>query len=145
MKGEAEQITWFDLDSCAGKTSQVPSAQDCPKARISESSWKKQPELLTADYQFLDLRAGHGGLLGAFWETNSPSLGGYWTLNTGPAPHSGAAGSSLWQILLRIVPLKYYLSKRACLGILRRASVRGKELPTQLEEALKIQAELTQM
>lgn len=37
---------------------------------------------------------------------------------------------------------KYYLSKVACIGILRRAFERGKELPQKLERALKIQAGL---
>lgn len=35
---------------------------------------------------------------------------------------------------------KYYLSKKACLGILRRSELRGKELPKQLKTALEIQA-----
>jgi len=34
------------------------------------------------------------------------------------------------------VPRKYYLSQKACLGILRRAEKRGKELPAVLKEAL---------
>ena len=34
---------------------------------------------------------------------------------------------------------KYYLSARACLGILRRAEKRGKELPKELKEALERQ------
>lgn len=37
---------------------------------------------------------------------------------------------------------KYYLSKTACLGILRRAKEKGKELPAQLKVALEIQADL---
>ena len=99
---------------------------------------------LTAEYLYFDFREGyHGSLLGPCWEINSPSLGAYWILNTGPAPPSGGAGSSLSQILEGTVPEKYYLSKTACLGILRRAKTRGKELPPQLEAALKVQAELT--
>lgn len=35
------------------------------------------------------------------------------------------------------VPMRYYLSEKACLGILRRAEKRGKKLPPALEEALK--------
>ena len=35
------------------------------------------------------------------------------------------------------VPRKYYLSPKACLGILRRAEKRGKELPKVLEDALR--------
>ena len=44
------------------------------------------------------------------------------------------------QILQIGVPEKYYLSQKACLGILRRASLRGKVLPPLLEKALKMQA-----
>lgn len=37
---------------------------------------------------------------------------------------------------------KYYLSRKACLGILRRARKRGKELPATLELALEMQSGL---
>ena len=43
--------------------------------------------------------------------------------------------STLSQILQGSVPEKYYLSSRACEGILRRAQRRGKELPPMLKEA----------
>lgn len=42
------------------------------------------------------------------------------------------------------VPQRYYLSPKACLGILRRASVRGKELPPVLKAALERQASAEQ-
>lgn len=42
------------------------------------------------------------------------------------------------------MPEKYYLSKTACEGILRRASERGKELPEKLKRALEIQAGIVQ-
>lgn len=48
--------------------------------------------------------------------------------------------STLSQILQADVPEKYYLSQKACLGILRRASARGKELPEVLRIALEQQA-----
>jgi hypothetical protein len=35
------------------------------------------------------------------------------------------------------LPQRFYLSQKACAGILRRAEKRGKELPPMLEEALK--------
>lgn len=35
------------------------------------------------------------------------------------------------------VPQKYFLSERACRGILRRAAKRGKKLPAVLEQALR--------
>jgi len=48
--------------------------------------------------------------------------------------------SSLSQILEEHPPRKYYLSRKACLGILRRSAERGKGLPAKLKEALEIQA-----
>ena len=63
-------------------------------------------------------------------------------LNTGPAPLNGGAVSTLSQILEDSPPRKYYLSRTACLGILRRAEERGKELPAQLKSALMAQAGL---
>jgi hypothetical protein len=48
----------------------------------------------------------------------------------------------LSRILQGTVHQKYYLSKTACLGILRRAKKRGKMLPLILEKALKLQAGL---
>ena len=91
----------------------------------------------------LDLTPGRGNLLGeSYWEILSPWLGGSWTLNTGVSPREGRV-SSLSRILEDSPPRKYYLSRKACLGILRRASERGKPLPSQLEAALKAQAGLT--
>ena len=62
-------------------------------------------------------------------------------LNSGVSP-SVARESALSQILQDDPPRKYYLSKTACLGILRRAEARGKELPPQLRDALILQAGL---
>ena len=88
----------------------------------------------------LDLTPGAGNLLGLpFWEINSAWLGESWMLNSGVSP-SEERESSLSRILQDEVPSKYYLSRTACLGILRRAEARGKELPPQLREALILQA-----
>ena len=62
-------------------------------------------------------------------------------LNTRVRPNAEQE-SILSQILMVNVPQKYYLSPKACLGILRRASVRGKKLPEVLELALKKQAQV---
>lgn len=48
--------------------------------------------------------------------------------------------SCLSEILQTGVDAKYYLSSKACIGILRRAAVRGKELPEVLRLALERQA-----
>ncbi|HBR08658.1 MAG TPA: hypothetical protein DD735_07170 [Clostridiales bacterium] len=60
--------------------------------------------------------------------------------STGELPNEENV-STLSQILQADVPGKYYLSPKACLGILRRASARGKELPEILKAALERQAQ----
>ena len=45
-------------------------------------------------------------------------------------------------ILQADAPERYYLSKKACEGILRRAAKRGKQLPPMLKEALEAQCRL---
>lgn len=141
MSGAVEQLTLFDLDTCAGRTSQEHSVQ--PKEKTSASSSRRSSELKTAPVQCLDLTPGAGNLLGqSFWEINSAWLGVSWTLSTGVSPNA-VKECSLSQILQADPPRKYYLSRTACLGILRRAETRGKELPFQLKQALQIQAGVT--
>jgi DNA (cytosine-5)-methyltransferase 1 len=64
-------------------------------------------------------------------------------LNIGECPNEENE-SFLSQILQDSPPEKYYLSQKACTGILRRAKERGKTLPPMLEQALKAQASRVQ-
>lgn len=59
--------------------------------------------------------------------------------NIGESP-SVVVESSLSQILEDNAQEKYYLSPKACVGILHRAEHRGKDLPTRLKAALENQA-----
>ena len=139
---EAEQLSMFGQDLWYGRTCPAPSARERQRAKTSESFWRRSSALNAIPFQSLDLTPGAGNLLGEFyWELISPWRGGASTLNTGVSPRD-AKESSLSQILQADPPLKYYLSPKACLGILRRAFERGKELPKKLERALKIQAGL---
>ena len=139
---EVEQLSMFGQDLWYGKMFPAPLVQERPKARTSGSFWKRSSALNAIPFQSLDLTPGAGNLLGEFyWELISPWRGGASTLNTGVSPRD-AKESSLSQILQADPPLKYYLSPKACLGILRRAVERGKELPKKLERALRIQAGL---
>lgn len=63
-------------------------------------------------------------------------------LNTSewPSVEEGSSVCSLAEILEPQVAPKYFLSVKACSGILRREGKRGKKLPAQLEEALKVGA-----
>lgn len=63
-------------------------------------------------------------------------LGESLTLNIGEYP-SVENESTLSEILEDNVPEKYYLSPKACLGILRRAKNKGRKLPDNLRIALE--------
>lgn len=121
--------------SLFGKT--YPEHSAPTEEKISEPCWKNLPAWNNQTLQFLDLRVG--GADGAKPE-KSPETDGLWlgdslTLNTGESPNA-VKELLLSQILEDNVPQKYYLSARACQGILTRASRRGKKLPELLEAAL---------
>ena len=135
--------------SLFGKMFPERSVQTAEKT--SAPCWKNLPAWNNQTLQFLDLRGGADGAK----PEQSPETDGAWlgdslTLNTGEkpsmtavqevcsawGPHSAAKESLLSQILEVNAPEKYFLSTRACRGILTRASRRGKKLPDLLETAL---------
>lgn len=84
-------------------------------------------------------RLPRGGAGGAKLE-QSPETDGLWhgdssTLNIGESPNVESVSLLSW-ILEDNVPQKYYLSAKACQGILTRTSRRGKKLQELLETAL---------
>ena len=105
------------------------------KGRISAECLKKSQK---PTFQCLIVEDGQQ----AEWleASQEVQLGDSWTLNTGECP-SVENVSTLYTILTENVPQKYYLSAKACLGILRRAEQRGRTLPEVLETALKQQAQ----
>ena len=125
------QMTMLDLD-----TAERGGAPSKRRPRKSDSA------LVSIPYFHLDLLSSPVDLFGQrHWEFRSPWREGKRPLNTGAAPRRPIR-VSLSGILEAYPALKYYLSKTACLGILRRAFERGKELPKMLARALKIQAGL---
>jgi hypothetical protein len=65
------------------------------------------------------------------------SSGQYWMRNS-TTWRNGASACSLSSILeTGAIDPRYYLTQRACAGILRRAENRGKELPPMLRRALE--------
>ena len=107
--------------------------------KISGLSSKQLSELKKKGCRCLRLKITDGQRRTYIWETDGAWLTEFSTLNTGAFPSEGQE-STLSQILMAAVPEKYYLSPKACLGILRRASARGKELPEVLKKALERQA-----
>src|SRR5574344_503395 len=106
---------------------------------ISDASLSQYARLSMKPYLSLNLR--NGNQQDKLWETITPLPGESSMLNTGVS-HKEENASSLSQILQTGVPEKYYLSQKACLGILKRASNRGKVLPTVLKQALERQVQM---
>lgn len=68
------------------------------------------------------------------------SRGGFWMPNISAWPND-AAVCSLSQVLEQdSIPPRYFLSAKACAGIIRRAEARGKTLPDTLLSALRSSA-----
>ena len=111
------------------------------KERTSDVSSKKSAKFQKEMFQFLDLRKTSGGGKAQSWAMGIQSLGEHLTLNIGECPKEESV-STLSQILEETPHQKYYLSEKACLGILRRAEKRGKELPEILRLALIRQAQM---
>ena len=122
-------------DLSFGKMCREPSRPI--KEKTSGQSSKRSAQS-KGNFLFLDLRNGQKPERS--WEMDSPLRGVHSMHSIGESPRD-AAGSTLSQILLQDVPEKYYLSRKACLGILHRAAARGKELPELLKTALIQQAE----
>ena len=122
-------------DTSSGKMSQEHSRQT--RARISGQSSPKSAKSKKLTCLYLNLQ--NGKMQDASWEKASVSHGDSSMLSIGVFPREDNV-STLSQILMEGVPEKYYLSQKACLGILRRASSRGKTLPSVLQKALMKQA-----
>jgi hypothetical protein len=86
-------------------------------------------------FLFLPPQRANGFLPDASWEMVGALPGASMTLNFSERP-SDVRESTLSQILDLNAPERYYLSPRACAGILRRAEKRGKTLPDMLRDAL---------
>ena len=128
-----QQISF--LDSQFGKT--FPELSAPTKEKISGQS-SKHSATSGGDKKllYLNLQRDDGLLLGPLWETAQALPGASMMLNFGESPNA-VRESTLSQILEANAPEKYYLSARACRGILNRAAKRGKELPAMLKEALE--------
>ena len=136
---QAEQESRSDQDTWSGRTCREHSA--ATKVKTSKPSSKKSSASQTKNPMYLSLRKENGRQPDVSWATISPSLGECLMPNTGESPKEESE-STLSQILEETPHPKYYLSEKACLGILRRAEKRGKELPEILRLALIRQAQM---
>lgn len=137
MTGQMEgQESLFGQDTWSGRTCPEPSAATVGKTS-GQSSKKRSGWPSRKPPLFLCLKKG-GPQADASWETDGALLGVYSTHSFGECPKDGVE-SHLSQILEGNPHPKYYLSAKACQGILNRAARRGKDLPEALKKALKAQ------
>ena len=116
--------------SSFGKTSQGSST---PRTTRSDAFLGRLP----AKMRHLSQQGRDGQTLVACMVPKEQSRGGSLTPNTSEWPND-AAVCLLSQVLeTGSIPAKFYLSSKACEGILRRAEKRGKTLPPMLEQALR--------
>ena len=134
------QVSLFGPDSASGRMSPAPFPAQ--RAETSTRCSRNSSTLKNHSFMLLDLSPGAGKMLGPCWEYDPVWLGPPGMLNTSECPKD-VVESSLSQILQASAPFKYYLTRLACLGILRRAEERNKPLPPMLEWALRVQAGLT--
>ena len=148
-------VTWSDLGISFGRTLSEHSA--ATQEKTSTPCWKKLRVSQNQDFLYLDCRkSGNGQKQEPLTVMGGLSLGELTTLKTGEkpsetavqemlsvwGPHSVAEESRLSQILEANPLPKYKLTAKACLGILRRAERRGKDLPERLKAVLLMQSEL---
>ena len=163
------QMSIFDFlpQQQFGRTSQELSAQEVPKAEISDVSSRNWLESKTLKFQYLcltresgcpqDISEAIAGLShgepmmhsigechsveeeSAFLPDSTQPMQPKSSLNFSEEP-TIPKPSKLSQILEVNPDPKYHLSPKACIGILRRAEGKGKKLPDLLERTLKIQS-----
>ncbi|HEY7821761.1 MAG TPA: hypothetical protein VIG24_02950 [Acidimicrobiia bacterium] len=103
---------------------------------MSSQLWPEQPSLFGSTLS-------ESGTSVWLPESGERLPGACWIADTSEWPNGDDAFSrvSLSEILLRIGPdERYWLSPKACAGILRRANRRGKQLPEALRQALEARA-----
>ena len=154
----------------SGRTLSEHFPQESRGERILDACWRNWQELKNHKFQFLCLKVENGCPPDASSETHGVSHGESTMLNGGEYRRGDEESPSCVDSMIRTrlkscfntsekptVPRpsklsdvletdpdpRYFLSAKACLGILRRAEERKKELPELLERTLRKQAGLT--
>src|SRR5262245_19665202 len=130
-----------DAASPATAASSSSDSSNSPERYVRRgSSWR----MSQACFRFAE--AATSVPCSAPWKTQGTlQRGECWTRNGSACPSVGAVSSSLPDVLEPAdqIPQRYYLSPRACRGVIRRAARRGKTLPARLQQALEAVASVT--
>jgi len=108
----------------------IPVGQASRKMQMKVKNGKKQPTLLSSS-----ISLGNAGFVedGGLLTLNIPE----WTGLEGLSLKDEGVASLSDILETGPLPERYYLTAKACAGILRRAEKRGKDLPRQLAAALQ--------
>lgn len=167
-----DQVSMFDADTSCGRTYAEPTAAiqaetSRRSSRKSSASRTRRPLLFHClkaagrntdatirswetgaspiapwTLNSLEPRRDGSELHSYVTSTDSPLRRYSLTLNCGEKPRQNNP-TKLSEVMEEMVSEKYRLSEKACLGILKRAERRGKELPRELKETLQWQAGLS--
>lgn len=123
-------LDWLATNPDCGSSSVASLANSLPAGFLSRTSMHfyqapKDGPVKTAQSSFMGWSNS-----GMAWR------GGYLTLNTSAFPKEGVASSLSGVLESQPVQRRYFLSPRACRGILKRAENRGRALPMDLLSAL---------
>ena len=139
------QVGMFGPDSWFGKTCQEHSPVEIRKDQILQRSLRKSSKsanrMPVCKCVFRETDGQNPDVITLRME-DGPLLGEYTMHSFGEFPREENA-SHLSQILVECADQKYYLTEKACTGILRRAAKRGKPLPEELRTALECVAHET--
>lgn len=140
-QGQMNIYDFLDPTSGSGKTSAEPCQVTTEKTSVKSS--KKSQGSSRPKFLSLYLGGASGQMPEVWTETDFQSLGVLETQLTKEC-HRDVEESFLWQILEEQVQEKYFLSEKACRGIIRRSEKRGKTLPEVLKTALMVQGNISE-
>lgn len=126
------------LFGVCGKTSPASSP---PVTTHSAVSWRALSERTPPSSVHLNADGGRVRVWLA--DPGREQLGGFSTLNISVWPNDASVCSLSSVLDPTPIPQRYFLSPKACAGILRRAEKRGRELPPSLRVALEHVAQTT--
>src|SRR5699024_1877923 len=115
------------------------SVETSPQIKEKTSKLSSRNSIRSRTRKLISLNMINGNMQEKCWEITTQLPVESLMRNIGEYP-SEENESFLSQILMEEEHPKYYLSQRACEGILRRAKQRSKELPEILQKVLKKQA-----
>ena len=152
VQNAAEQLSIFSSAELPANPSPSPASEKAWLIRVATSPLRILPLLTSIGPSGWSGRTSpacchreeDGTLVPSSEGWGNSGMGGpteSWTLSISDWPNDASVCSLSAVLEAGNVPRRFYLTARACAGILRRAEKRGKELPTALRQALRQVAE----